>query len=180
MHEHVYTQAPERSGDSTITHPTIVVQVREFPSSAHLEVVAWDLDDPFFGLYATLRRDDGTLLGEPHFGNHELYLTPLYVSDMGGFHHASIDSGPWLQRGGPSADLYACSYGAHCSPSTYVGVWLADSLLRANRDSLVVTFHGASPGNSDWNITLPGELISRYLSTIDSVTTSLRRVAARN
>lgn len=56
-----------------------------------------------------------------------------------------------------------------------VGVRVPDSLLRANRDSLVVTFF---PRVLDpWTITLRRELIAAYLKKVDSVVAELRKTA---
>ena len=57
-----------------------------------------------------------------------------------------------------------------------VSVRIPDSLLRANRDSLVVTFF---PRTLDpWTITLRRELIAAYLQKVDSVVAEMNKIAS--
>ena len=56
-----------------------------------------------------------------------------------------------------------------------VGVRIPDSLLRANRDSLVVTFYPRV--QEPWTITLRRDLITAYLNKVDSVVAELRKTA---
>ena len=60
---------------------------------------------------------------------------------------------------------------------TTVGVRVPDSILRANQDSLVVTFFPAA--TEPWTITLHRDLISAYLKTVDSVVAELRTNTTR-
>jgi hypothetical protein len=154
-----------------------IVQVRDFPRSAVVSVVAWDSDDAEFGLRASVART-GELVGGERFGDHRLYLSPLYVRYMGGFSYAAIlPSGQLLRRAEGQRDYYSCYYGNKCSPMSTLGVRMPDSLLRANRDSLVVTFF--RPIGETWTLTLRRELIAAYLQRVDSVVGELRRVAGK-
>jgi hypothetical protein len=149
-----------------------IVQVRAFWRSSVISVVAWDPDDAAFGLRTSVSRT-GELVGGLRFGDHRLYLTPLYAHDMGGFAHAAVMPGPLLLGTGAQRDPYSCFYGKDCSPMVTVGVRVPDSLLRANRDSLVVTFF---PSVLDpWTITLRRALIAAYLNKVDSVVAELRK-----
>jgi hypothetical protein len=152
-----------------------VVQVRGFSRSSIVSVVAWDVDDAAFGLRTEISRT-GRLVGGDRLGDHRLYVTPFYAWYQGGYRFAyAVPGKPLLPVGG--SDSYACYYGAHCTPMVTVGVRVPDALLRANRDSLVVTFLPA--GQTPWTITLRRELIAAYLTTVDSVVAEMRRVSSR-
>jgi hypothetical protein len=152
-----------------------VVQVREFWRSSVVSVVAWDPDDAAFGLRTSVTRT-GDLVGGLRFGDHQLYMTPLYAQYMGGFKYATVTLGDFLLGTGAQRDPYSCFYGKHCSPMVTVGVRVPDSLLRANRDSLVVTFYPRV--QEPWTITLRRELITAYLNKVDSVVAELRKTAS--
>lgn len=174
VHEHLYVAADssDARGDS------IVVQVREAPRSATISVLVWSVADPAYGLRASIARWDGLLVGGPRFGTHLVYMSPTLVRVMGGFRKAAIDPDRPLVASSPRRDEQACFYGAHCSPLASVGVWVDDAVLRAHGDSLVVNFY---PQLGDgWSLTLDGELIARYLHTVDSVRLALRPQAAQD
>jgi hypothetical protein len=146
--------------------------VRAFWRSSVVSIVAWDPDDPAFGLRTSVSRT-GELVGGLRFGDHRLYMTPVYAQSNGGFRYAAVTEGDLLLGTGSQTDSYSCYYGNECSPLVTVGVRLPDSLLRANRDSLVVTFY---PKVQDpWTITLRRELIAAYLNEVDSVVAELRK-----
>lgn len=149
-----------------------IVQVRSYWRSSVVSVVACDADDAAFGLRASVSRT-GRLVGGRRFGDHLLYMTPFLVHDMGGFAHAAIMPGQLLMGAGWQSDPYSCFYGRNCSPMATVGVRIPDSLLRANWDNLVVTFF---PGVQEpWMITLRRELITAYLTKVDSVVAEMRK-----
>ena len=152
--------------------PTIV-QVRAYQRSALVSVLAWDPNEAAFGLSTSVTRN-GELVGGQRFGDHRLYLTPLYAHDMGGFKYAAVSPGHLLRRTGALSDPYACFYGGvkKCSPSVSLGVRIPDSLLRANRDSLVVTFYPSI--QEPWTITLRPDLIAPYLKMVDSVVAEMK------
>lgn len=143
-----------------------VVQVRDYWRSSVVSIVAWDVNESGYGLRTNVTRS-GELAGGARFGDHRLYITPLYASDMGGFVHSKVMPDQILLGTGWHRDNYSCFYGRPCSPMTTVGVRVPDALLRAHRDSLVVTFF---PRVRDpWTITLRRELIAAYLAKVDSV-----------
>jgi hypothetical protein len=152
-----------------------VVQVREYWRSSVVTVVAWDPDDPAFGLRTSVTRT-GDLVGGLRFGDHQLYMTPLYARYMGGFKYAAVPPGQLLLGTGAQRDPYSCFYGNNCSPMVTVGVRLPDSLLRGNGDSLVVTFYPRV--QEPWTIMLRRKLIAAYLKKVDSVVVELSRTAA--
>src|SRR5665647_204194 len=149
-----------------------IVQVRSYWRSSVVSVVAWDADDAAFGLRASVSRT-GRLVGGRRFGDLLLYMTPFLARDMGGFAHAAIMPGQLLVGAGWQSDPYSCFYGRNCSPMATVGVRIPDSLLRANRDNLVVTFFPRVL--EPWTITLRRELIAAYLTKVDSVIAEMRK-----
>ena len=151
-----------------------VVQVRGFRNSSVVSVVAWDANDAAIGLRASVTRT-GRLVGGPRHGDHRLYMVPLFVQRMGGFNYASVTRGRLLLTAGPQRDYYSCFYGKECSPPVTVGLGVPDSVLRANRDSLVVTFYPTSV--DPWTITLRRELISPYLDKVDSLVAEFKKTA---
>jgi len=156
--------------DTTVTKPA-VVQVRAFSRSSVVSVVGWDANNADIGLRTSVSRSGGGLIG-PRLGDHTLYMHPLYAQEMGGFKYASVTMREILSGTREEPDVFSCFYGKDCSPMTTVGVRVPDSILRANQDSLVVTFFPAAV--EPWTITLHRELISAYLKTVDSVVAELR------
>lgn len=153
--------------------PPPIVQVRDYWRSSVVTIVAWDQDDPDFGLRTSVTRT-GKLVGGLRAGDHSLYMTPYLLRDMGGFAHAAVDPkrGELLSTGAQRDD-YACFYGTQCSPRFTVGVRVPDSLLRENRDGLEVTFF---PRVQDpWTLYVRRELISAYLAKVDSVVKEMKR-----
>lgn len=167
----VQAVAVQPAATDTVTLAPPIVQVRDFWRSSVVSVVAWDADDAFFGLRTEVSRN-GTLVGGDRFGDHRLYLAPFHVWYMGGFAHATAEPGKPLLGTGWRSDPYNCFYGSRCSPMSTIGVRLPDSLLRAKRDSLVVTFLPRS--RDPWTITLRRELIAAYLTKVDSVVAEMR------
>jgi hypothetical protein len=162
---------PESADVGEVAPP--IVQVRSYWGAALVSVVAWDAEDAAFGLRTSVSRT-GNLVGGLRFGDHVLYMTPFLARDMGGFRYAAImPAGQILLGTGWRSDPYSCFYGRHCSPMTTVGVRVPDSLLRANRDSLVVTFFPRA--FDQWTITLRRELIAAYLTRVDSVVAEMRK-----
>jgi hypothetical protein len=161
----------EVAADTAAIAPPIV-QVRDYWRASIVSVVAWDVDEAAFGLRTSVSRN-GTLVGGLRFGDHVLYISPFFARYMGGFVHATGAPGQLLLRTGWRNDPHSCFYGRHCSPMQTVGVRVPDSLLRASRDSLVVTF---LPSIQDpWTITLRRELIAAYLTKVDSIVAGMRK-----
>lgn len=163
----------DTSGDSA-TRP--IVQVREYSASSMVSVIGWTSDEPAYGLRAYLRRHGGELVGDYRRGDHRLYMSTTLVRYMGGFDHVRVPN-KGLALSGRGLDDYACFHGDRCSPVQTIWVAIPDSVLRLNRDSLVVTFHPRTA--HDWSITLRRELIDPYLGAVDSVAATLHEVARR-
>jgi hypothetical protein len=167
-------EAPKVAADDGAAPP--IVQVRGYRQSSVVSVVAWDAGESDFGLRTSVSRT-GKLVGGLRYGDHSLYLSPFLARQMGGFAHAAVmPAGQLLLGTGTRRDSYSCFYGRSCSPMVTVAVRVPDSLLRANRDSLVVTFF---PRTLDpWTITLRRELIAAYLQKVDSVVAEMNKIAS--
>ena len=155
--------------------PRPVVQAREYAQSAVINVLGWDANDAAIGLSTAVTRS-GELSGGRQRGDHRLYMTPLVVEEMGGFKYASIDFRHQLLPTPTERDAYACFYGRDCSPTVTLGVRVPDSLLRANKDSLVVTFFPTVL--RPWKVLVPREVVNAYLKKVDSVVAAVRFPAA--
>jgi hypothetical protein len=170
------SSAPRPTAYALATDTEVVappnVQVRAFSHSAVVSVVAWDANDPEFGIRTSVNRS-GVLVGGVRFGDHRLYMTPLLARELGGFVHAAVMPGQLLLQTGALRDTYACFYGTECSPMTTIGVRIPDTLLRTHRDSLVVTFFPRV--QSPWTLELRRELIAAYLQKVDSVVAEMRK-----
>jgi hypothetical protein len=161
----------------SVKAPATIIQVRTYWGAPTITVVAWDEEDEYFGLRSTVTRT-GELVGGNRRGDHQLYMSAMYGDNLGGFTKAAImPQERKLASGGGGRDLYACFYGRSCSPTVTRSLSIPDSILRANRDSLVVTFFPRE--YEPWTITLHRELIDAYLHKVDSVVSLSRRVASR-
>lgn len=150
---------------------TPVVQVRDFPNSPTISIVAWDASDAEVGLRTRLRRD-GSHLGEGRVGEHRLYLSSAFVEAHGKFARALAHDGKLLRNTGNASDADACRVDNICSPKSTIGLGVPDEWLRQHRDSVVVTLRPRTGQN--WTIRLDGSVIGAYLAAIDSVSASLK------
>lgn len=148
-----------------------VVQVRDDSNAPTVGIVGWEAGEAEFGLRTRLRRD-GSHLGEARANEHRLYLNTAFSEAKGGFAIATAHTGKVLRNAGDAKDVDACRFGA-CSPNQTVGLAVPDELLRANRDSFVVTLRPRT-GRS-WVIRFDSSLINAYLGTIDSVAATLKK-----
>jgi len=144
---------------------SVTVQVRDYPGSPTVSVVAWNIDEDGFGLRGTLRRSDGTLV----YG-HRFYISTYFEPAMRSYHLATTSS-MGLEILGVSRDSYACFYG-RCSPMQAIGVRVPDDVLRANRDSLPIRFIGR--GGRELTVTVYRDVIDAYLAKVDSLAAAIR------
>ena len=156
--------APDPFAQVLFETDTATVQVRYFPHSPTVSVVAWTSADNRYGLRSRMRRD-GSLVHE-----HRLFVSSYYVPWMRTFHLATVDP-LVLERLGASRDIYACRFGA-CSPFETLGWRIPDDLLRSNRDSIEVRFIGRS--GRDMRLVVGRDLIRAYLAMVDSVSVTLK------
>ena len=171
-----FTRRSHGVEESTSEAP--VVQIREYPHSPTVAIVAWSPDENEFGLTAQLRRD-GSLIED-----HQLYVSTWYDGGMS-LTNVALLRGKWrvaqtvvpakrlLLSTGVSRDPYHCFWGTSCSPYEVRGLRVPDGLLRENRDSVAVRLYGLA--GREIVVTVHKPLIDAYLSTVDSVANALRR-----
>ena len=154
----------------------LMLQVREYPQSAEVWVVAWDLNDPDYGLRAAFRRD-GTMIRD-----HLFYVSTMHPPLGGqdgrprapiGYIQTVAPAGRALRGTSMMRDAHSCQGTLTCSPKEAFTYRLPDELLRANRDSISVRLSGRA--GSDLILTVPRAIIDPYLATVDSVSARLRR-----
>jgi hypothetical protein len=170
------------SANATPAAEAPIVQVRSFPHSAVVSVVAWSPDEPEYGLRASLARD-GELIRD-----HQLYVSTDYenvsispyvsavysrASARRNFVETTAPVERVLLSAGVSRDIDACSGWPKCSPLMIRTVRVPDEFLRSNRDSLAVRFYGRE--GSELIIAIHRELIDPYLQKFDSVRAVLRK-----
>ena len=151
---------------------TPIVQVRDYPNTPTVAVVAWDADNADVGLRTRIDRD-GKDLGDARVGEHRLYLSSVFVDAQGGFAHAVAQDGKLLRTTTSARDVDACRMNNVCSPRETVGLGVSDEWLRKHRDSLVVTLRPRAGQN--WTIRIDGSVINAYLNTIDSVSAAMKK-----
>ena len=165
-----------------------VVEVREFPRSSIVSVVAWSPAEPDFGLNARLLRGDGSLIRD-----HRLYVSTYYMgnvptsdprvytkpvslgrpSRVHGVVQTVTPAKKLLEATGITRDDRACYYDKHtCTPFETFDVRVPDEMLRANRESVAIRLYGRA--GLETIVTLRRDLIDPYLAKVDSVSASLR------
>lgn len=163
----VVLEAASRVTADTTTEPEPpIIELRYFSFSPTVSVVGWSGENDWYGLRTTVRRD-GSLVRD-----HRLYVNTYYKPWMRTLYLAAVPP-RGLEMMGVSRDPYACYFG-RCSPFETLAVRIPDALLRANRDSVTVTFYGSS--NREMTITVRRDLIEPYLASVDSVSSALRRL----
>lgn len=169
--------APKTSADSgTVPDPRApVVEVRTYSVSPTVSVVAWEGDDASHGLRTWVLRNGDSLPASSRLADHRLYIATNAIVEAGGPRRANIKSRELLISGA-TRDVQACQ-GGNCLPATTYGVSIPDAVLRANRDSLIVTFYTHS--NSEFMISFRRDLLDGYLRAVDSVSTALRSKATK-
>lgn len=146
------------------------VQVRYFSFSPTISIVAWSPTEAGYGLRAWIRRD-GSLIRD-----HRLYVSTYSDPALRAFSRAVVPPSVLLMTG-ISPDVYACYFSRRCSPSETFGARIPDEVLRAHRDSLVVTFYGG--GGREFMITVRRDLIDAYLAAVDAISAELRSRSSR-
>jgi len=141
------------------------VELRYFPFSPTVSVVAWRAEDADFGLRTWVRRD-GSLVRD-----HRLYVGTYFEPWVRSLYLAAAPPRQF-EMTGVSRDTYACYFGK-CSPFETIGVRIPDEFLREIRDSVAVTLYGRD--GRELTITIRRDLIDAYLTAVDSVTAEMRR-----
>ncbi len=141
----------------------IIIQVRDFPSSNVVYVVAWNAGEPAFGISTDVRRT-----GAPN-RYHRLWVS----LDWPGGRDATQAQG--LDRPLPVTTVTETQncFNGKCTPNSTFGARIPDGPLRASKDPLVVKFITGS--GSEINFTARRALVDAYLATVDSVVTALKK-----
>lgn len=166
-----------------------LVQVREFPHSSIVSVVAWSPDEAEIGLRARISRGQGSLisdhrlyvstywLGRGPVTDSRMYVSPASVtvrSRLGGVVETVTPARQLVKAAGIFRDDRACFYDVDtCTPFETFEVRVPDAMLRANRDSVAVRLYGR--GGTETIVTVRRELIDAYLEKVDSVTAALNK-----
>jgi hypothetical protein len=135
-----------------------IVQVRAYPSSSTIEVVAWNPAEPNFGLRTWVRRG-----GAPD-RYHRLWVA-MDFNPAGG----DVAKAQGLNRPLPisnATDTQNCVE-LTCSPGSTFGARIPDGSFRDNKENLSVKFITGS--DVEINITVRRPLIDAYLAAVDSV-----------
>ncbi|MEO8910552.1 MAG: hypothetical protein ABI408_10040 [Gemmatimonadaceae bacterium] len=174
--------------DTTPPAPPIV-EVREFPHSSIVSVVAWSPDEAEYGLQGRLLRGDGSLIrdhrlyvstyfmGSVPIADKRVYVRPVSLGRPGQVNDVVQTVTPAnhvLVATGVSHDDRACDYDKHtCTPFETFDIRVPDALLRENRDSVAVRLYRR--GGAEMVVTIRRELIDPYLAKLDSVSAALRK-----
>jgi hypothetical protein len=142
-----------------------VVQLRSFPFSPDVYVVAWGAGGSGWGLRSTIRHD-GSLIRD-----HTIYVSTLYDPGVSRVWKAVLD-GNLLLLQGVGRDRLQC-WDDVCTPTSYFVARIREDRLRASRDDLSVRFHGDD--DRQFTIHIAPEVVDAYLQAVDSV-----RAARRN
>lgn len=135
-----------------------IVQVRAYPSSSTIEVVAWNPAEPNFGLRTWVRRG-----GAPD-RYHRLWVA-MDFNPAG----SDVAKAQGLNRPFPvttATDTQNCVE-LTCSPDATFGARIPDGPFRDNKENLSVKFITGS--DVEINITMRRPLIDAYLAAVDSV-----------
>lgn len=151
------------SAAHTVPQSGVVIQIRDFPSSSVVEVLAWNALEPAIGLRTFVRRS-----GAPD-RYHRLWVNSEYPGGNG------ITDAKGLNRPlqfSTATDAQNCLNGK-CAPSSTFGARIPDGPFRASKDPLEVKF--VTNSGSELTITARRPLIDAYLAAVDSVATSLKK-----
>lgn len=164
------SRATGSAGDDD-SAPAVVV--RDYWRSPAADVFGWDPEDAAFGLRAKVRTD-GSLIRD-----HQLYVSVYEFINVREYYKAVAWSKN-LEFTGTTRDAHACDGEQGCTPYITVGLRIPDSLLRANRDSMVVTFY--TRRGDETTFAMRRDVVDAYLATVDSLKAArrLRIVADRS
>ena len=140
------------------------VQVRYFPRSPDVAIVAWDPAENGYGLRATLN-SNGTIAGD-----HRIFVRTYYLPSVRDMPRAVAHSRQLVMTG-VTTDEDRCEFGA-CTPPETFGARIPDGLLRSLTDSLEVKFYSSS---RDFTLIVRHDLINAYLAKLDSVSAQLKQ-----
>jgi hypothetical protein len=140
-----------------------IIQVRDFPSSNTVYVVAWSAAEPAFGLSTDVRRT-----GAPN-RYHRLWVSIDWPGGRDATQAQGLDRPLQVST---TTETQNCFNGT-CTPGTTFGARIPDGPFRASKDPLVVKFITGS--GSEINFTARRALVDAYLATVDSVVAALKK-----
>jgi hypothetical protein len=154
---------PVAPAAAAIPQGGIIVQVRDFPSSPTVLIVAWNATQPGFGLSYAVRRS-----GAPE-RYHRLWVNLEWpggrdASDAKGFDRPLQVS--------QLTEAQPCFEGKCLPPATF-GARIPDAAVRAAKGNAEVKFVTSS--GSEINFTVRRDLMDAYLRTVDSVVTAFKK-----
>ncbi len=155
--------------EPTDTTHTSAVVVRDYWRSPVASVVAFEEEQRAYGIRGEVRLD-GTLVHD-----HQFYISTYHFPNWASF--AKLTA--WnrnLESEGLAADVHSCVGNKGCTPYRSLRFRLPDSLLRASREGITLTFVGV--GRPDVDILLRRDLIASYLDSLDAVSALRRRKIA--
>jgi hypothetical protein len=143
------------------------IEVRHYAHSPTVAILAWETPQALYGLEALVRRD-GSLIRD----RHRLFVSAYYTAAPPLFTKA-VTGAQVLRLTRIAEDPYWCIGGTPCLPPETFGALIPDSFLRSHPDSIPVMFYGDA--GRTLPITLHGDLIRAYVSTIDSIVTVMHQ-----
>lgn len=141
----------------------VIVQVRDFPSSSTLSVVAWNAAAPAYGLGTVVSRS-----GRPD-RYHRLWVNQDWPGGRDVTQAQGLDRPLQVSS---QTDTQNC-FNGKCTPTATFGARILDSQFRASKGDVPVKFITSS--GSEIVFTLRRDLIDAYLGTIDSVVAALKK-----
>ena len=141
-----------------------VVQVRDFPNSSTIDIVAWDAMNPQWGLRTFVKRNNG----QP-----DRYHRFWVNSDYPGGRDVSTAQG--LNRTlqvNTQNDNQNC-YNGKCTPTSTFGGRINDNWIRDAKGDVDVRFLTSS--SSEINLSVKKGVVEAYLAALDSVSKSLKK-----
>ncbi|HUP89924.1 MAG TPA: hypothetical protein VM100_11250 [Longimicrobiales bacterium] len=155
--------------DRPVEPAVTTVQVRYYPLSPDVKVIAWGIDDPHWGLKADIARD-GSIIRD-----HRIFVETYYDTGIRAYKKALVGNRVLLMTG-ISRDDYNCFFrkkGERCSPTESFGARIPDELLRSATDSVDVVFQTS---DRDLTFNIDRYLLKSYLAKVDSVQAELRKL----
>lgn len=141
----------------------VIVQVRDFPSSSTLSVVAWNAAAPAYGLSTVVSRS-----GRPD-RYHRLWVNQDWPGGRDVKQAQGLDRPLQLDS---LTDTQNC-FNGKCTPTATFRARILDGSLRGSKGDVPVKFITSS--GSEIAFTLRRDLVDAYLGTIDSVVAALKK-----
>lgn len=183
MPKETHIVAAPVSADAALGMDSITIQVRYFPHSPDVSVLAWRKEDAGLGLRARFRTDGSQI------NDHVIWVSSSYAPEFPQSPRARIPTRR-LEPANGVRDDYACHFG-ECTPFVTSGAAIPDNVLRATQGSLPVLFYedaSSRPrvhpllgtpdvqlGAREMTLTVDSALIAAYLGAVDAVQAQLRR-----